>query len=289
MKLRYIISNYVKNVLSICKYIFQIEKATAPTRSFPGDPLPQGHPAPTRAPNRLIDLTKPLEDSDRTKNSHAGTIFDGPGVPVPSSGLFPASIDRPPVSHGLEADDGPLRPFVHIGGDGPQAVGGPGGPGLAPRPEPQHFPAPVREQPHTFPVQQFFGEQAPQTGPPLGSGSLLPQENSGSFVNLGNTGPELVSNQPSFSTFVDEKAFPDPVPPFDQGPGLVPPAAGFEGGIPFVNLGPGSGPGQIGPLGSDGPGHQGAFVDLGSPGGPEDIFDNGNGGLVRSLSVGQSW
>ena len=56
-----------------------------------------------------------------------------------------------------------------------------------------------------------------------------------------------------------------------------------------MNLGPGSAPGQIGPLGSDGPGHQGAFVDLGSPGGPEDIFDNGNGGLVRSLSVGQSW
>lgn len=193
------------------------------------------------------------------------------------------------MRHGLEADDGPLRPFVHIGGDGPQAVGGPGGPGLAPRPEPQHFPTPVRDESHTFPVQQFFGEQAPQAGPPLGSGSLLTQENAGSFVNLGNTGPELVSNQPSFSTFVDEKAFPNPLSPFDQGPGLVPQAAGFEGGRPFVNLGPGSGPGQIGPLGSDGPGHQGAFVDLGSPGGPADIFDNGNGGLVRSLSVGQNW
>ena len=165
---------------------------------------------------------------------------------------------------GLEAADGPLRPFVHIGVDGPQAVGGPGGPGRAP------LPAPGRDQ-------QLFGEPAPQPGPPL--------ENTGAFVNLGSSGPQLVSNQPSFSTFVDEQIFSDPLP-LDQGPGPVPESAGLGGGRPFVNLGPGSGP--LG-LESAGPGHQAAFVDLGSPGGPGNIFDNGQGGLARSLAVGQGW
>jgi len=265
----------------------EIEKATAPTRSFPGEPLPQGHSAPTRAPNRLIDLTKPIQDSDRTKNSHIGTIFDG-------SSQHPASIDRPPVSHGLGPDDGPLRPFVHIGGDGPQAVGGPG-PGLGPLQtisEPLHSAAPLLDQAPSLPVQQFFGEPSLDYGPPpldYDSGSLLPQENIGSFVNLGNSGP--VNSQPSFSTFVEEEPFSNPLPAFEQTPGPVPGVAGLEAHTPFVNLGPGSGPGPLGPLGPPGPEHQGAFVDLGSPGAPGDIFDNGPG-IGRSLSVGhveQHW
>ena len=140
----------------------QIERATAPTRSFPGDPLPSGqsddnddddddddplpsgHPAPARPPNRLVDLNSPLEPSLRTKNaqSHFGTIYDGADRPVPGSpplvsSLHPASpggpgaitIDRPPVDLG---PDGPLVPFVHIGEDGPRAVGPGGDPGLAP-------------------------------------------------------------------------------------------------------------------------------------------------------------
>jgi len=266
----------------------EIEKATAPTRSFPGEPLPQGHPAPTRAPNRLIDLSKPLEDSERTKNSNIGTIFDG-------SSQHPASIDRPPVSHGLGPDDGPLRPFVHIGGDGPQAAGGPGpGPGpLQPISGPLH--SPLLDQAPSLPVQQFFGEPAldyADYGSPLGaSGSLLPQDNTGSFVNLGNNGPQPVNSQPSFSTFVQEEPFSNPLRPFEQGPGPVPEVAGLEGHIPFVNLGPGSGPGPLGALGSAGPGpeHQGTFVDLGSPGATGDIFENRPGGLGRSLTVGQHW
>ena len=163
------------------------------------------------------------------------------------------------MTPGLEAGDGPLRPFVHIGVDGPQAVGGQGGPGLAP------LPAPGLDQ-------QLFGEPAPL-------------ENTGAFVNLGSSGPQLVSNQPSFSTFVDEQIFSDPLP-LDLGPGPVPQSAGLGGGRPFVNLGPGSGP--LG-LESAGPGHQAAFVDLGSPGGPGHIFDNGQGGVPRSLAVGQGW
>ena len=151
------------------------------------------------------------------------------------------------MTPGLEAGDGPLRPFVHIGVDGPQAVGGQGGPGRD---------------------QQLFGEPAPL-------------ENTGAFVNLGSSGPQLVSNQPSFSTFVDEQIFSDPLP-LDQGPGPVPQSAGLGGGRPFVNLGPGSGP--LG-LESAGPGHQAAFVDLGSPGGPGHIFDNGQG-LARSQGRG---
>ena len=263
------------------KNVFQIEKATAPTRSFPGEPLPQGHPAPTRAPNRLIDLTKPIEDSERTKNSNIGTIFDG-------SSQHPASIDRPPVSHGLGPDDGPLRPFVHIGGDGPRAAGAPG-----PGPGPLHSSSPLLDQAPSLPVQQFFGEPAldyADYGSPLdASGSLLPQENTGSFVNLGNNGPQPVNSQPSFSTFVQEEPYSNPLPPFEQGPGPVPEVAGLEGHIPFVNLGPGSGPGPLGPPGSAGSEHQGTFVDLGSPGAQGDIFDNRPGGLGRSLSVGQHW
>jgi len=333
----------------------EIERATAPTRSFPGDPLPSGHPAPARPPNRLVDLNSPVEPSLRTKNaqSHFGTIYDGAERPVPGSpplvsSLHPASprgpgaitIDRPPVGQDL-GPDGPLVPFVHIGEEGPRAVGPGGDPGLAPlqptfteplqsapilNPSPlpvspgqklgqiqgqhqpfvdlgpgpaalqQTFSGPLQSSPlldhldqsPTLPVQQFF-EPPLQSGPPPPPGSSFPaQEVTGSFVDLGDTGPQQpINTHQSSSTFVDEE--PLPLPP--RGP----PGPGQKAETPFVNLG--SGPAPLGPS----PGYeqiqqQGKqpFVDLGSSGLAGDVFASVRGvpldasGLGRG-SLSQLW
>ena len=135
-------------------------------------------------------------------------------------------------------------------------------------------------------MQTFFEEPVLHPGASLGtSGPLLTPDNTQPFVNLGG--------QPEFSTFVDQEPFSNPLPHFDQSPGPVPETPGLQGGRPFVNLGAGPSPlgssGSLSPLGLSGSGHQGSFVDLGTPGGPADIFDNVPSGLGRSLSVGQNW
>ena len=79
----------------------EVERATSPTRSFPGQGLPPGiHPGPTRPPNRLANLARPTEPSQRTKNALMGTVFDSP-----------AHVK--------------LTPFVHLGHEGPQLVSPP--------------------------------------------------------------------------------------------------------------------------------------------------------------------
>jgi len=103
----------------------EVERATSPTRSYPGEGLPQGiHPGPTRAPNRLVDLSRPIEPSIRTQNSFIGTVFDGS-----SSGYIPpSSISRPPLtSNGGQG----LTPFTAFGPEISQGLGAPlnGGPG----------------------------------------------------------------------------------------------------------------------------------------------------------------
>ena len=135
----------------------EVERATAPTRSLPGQAPPPGHPAPprwpdylyylnyqsiyikyylqqlfARPPNRLVDLTRPIEPSTRTKNAHQGTGGDMPRIErtgrLPHIILYPIAVfdgpalARPPVA----APAPPLRdmtPFVHLGSDGPRPLG----------------------------------------------------------------------------------------------------------------------------------------------------------------------
>ena len=79
----------------------EVERATSPTRTFPGQGLPPGiHPGPTRPPNRLANLAVPTEPSQRTKNAILGTVFDPPRLPH-------------------------IAPFVHLGQEGPQLVSPP--------------------------------------------------------------------------------------------------------------------------------------------------------------------
>ena len=95
----------------------EVERATSPTRSFPGQGLPPGiHPGPTRPPNRLANLARPTEPSQRTKNALRGTVFDPP----------------PPAQ---------LTPFVDLGYRDPQHLPQPGGPQLVP--PPQHLLQPI--------------------------------------------------------------------------------------------------------------------------------------------------
>ena len=79
----------------------EVERATSPTRTFPGQGLPPGiHPGPTRPPNRLANLAVPTEPSQRTKNAIFGTVFDSP--------------QRPHIT-----------PFVYLGQEEPQLVSPP--------------------------------------------------------------------------------------------------------------------------------------------------------------------
>ena len=57
-----------------------IEQSTSRTRLLPGEGLAATPTPPTRPPNRLIDLSKPVKESERSKNSRLGTIFDGQHV-----------------------------------------------------------------------------------------------------------------------------------------------------------------------------------------------------------------
>ena len=57
-----------------------IEQSTSRTRLLPGERLAATPNPPTRPPNRLIDLGKPVEESERSNNSRLGTIFDGQHV-----------------------------------------------------------------------------------------------------------------------------------------------------------------------------------------------------------------
>merc|ERR1711970_561031 len=54
-----------------------VEDHTSPIRLLPGEGLPPTPPPPTRLPvNRLQNRNKPVEESERAKNSRLGTIFD---------------------------------------------------------------------------------------------------------------------------------------------------------------------------------------------------------------------
>ena len=54
-----------------------VEDHTSPIRLLPGEGLPPTPPPPTRLPvNRLQNRNRPLEESERAKNSRLGTIFD---------------------------------------------------------------------------------------------------------------------------------------------------------------------------------------------------------------------
>jgi len=54
-----------------------VEDHTSPIRLLPGEGLPPTPPPPTRLPvNRLQNRNRPVEESERAKNSRLGTIFD---------------------------------------------------------------------------------------------------------------------------------------------------------------------------------------------------------------------
>ena len=55
-----------------------IEESTSRIRLLPGEGLPPTPGPPTRPPNRLLNLNEPVEESERSKNSRLGTIFDDP-------------------------------------------------------------------------------------------------------------------------------------------------------------------------------------------------------------------
>jgi len=167
----------------------EVERATSPTRSYPGEGLPQGiHPGPTRAPNRLVDLSRPIEPSIRTQNSYIGTVFDGP-----SSGYIPpSSISRPPLT---SAGGQGLTPFTAFGPETSQGLGGPGGlrDGLD-QLRSTHGLSPANGLDfHQQPPPTFVHHLQPQNVAPLSGGLNLqqppvggPSSAPGAFVHLGD-------------------------------------------------------------------------------------------------------
>jgi len=184
----------------------EIERATSPTRTFPGEGLPPGrHPGPTRPPNRLTDLSQPLELSDRAKNAIEGTVFDRPSPDFfnKNHGIIPTSVESPIRS---------VTPFVHIGDGGPSAVSGGSSPGL-----PAIHNQPVPASPVQLSSVPFTNIQPQvQDLPPPPPSNIFPGDIPDTFVNLGGQGS-------SFPTF------PEPLP-------------SIGGGRPFVNLGTGPAP-----------------------------------------------
>ena len=149
---------------------FQIERATSPTRTFPGEGLPPGrHPGPTRPPNRLTDLSRPIELSDRAKNAIEGTVFDRPPSDLQfiDHGVIPTSVESPIRS---------VTPFVHIGDGGPGPIGGGSSLGLPA----VHNQPPV--QLSSVPFTNIQPQALPDLPPPT---NQFPGEVSDTFVNLG--------------------------------------------------------------------------------------------------------
>lgn len=56
----------------------EIERATSPIRLLPGEGLPPTPRPATRAPNRLVNLQRPSEESVRSQNSQFPTVFGPP-------------------------------------------------------------------------------------------------------------------------------------------------------------------------------------------------------------------
>ena len=53
-----------------------IEGSTSRIRLLPGEGLPPTPAPPTRPPNRFVSFNEPVKESERSKNSQLGTIFD---------------------------------------------------------------------------------------------------------------------------------------------------------------------------------------------------------------------
>jgi len=56
----------------------EIERATSPTRLLPGEGQPPTPRPATRAPNRLVNLQRPVEESVRSQNAQLSTVFGPP-------------------------------------------------------------------------------------------------------------------------------------------------------------------------------------------------------------------
>jgi len=75
----------------------EIERATSPIRLLPGEGLPPTPRPATRAPNRLVNLQRPLEESVRSQNAQFPTVF---GPPTNSNNNF--QTDRRPNINTLQ-------------------------------------------------------------------------------------------------------------------------------------------------------------------------------------------
>ena len=75
-----------------------VEESTSRIRLLPGEGLPPTPAPPARLPNRLQNVNRPVEESERSKNSRLGSIFDdkqssfssfsSPNRDLPSDQLF---------------------------------------------------------------------------------------------------------------------------------------------------------------------------------------------------------
>merc|ERR1712215_151939 len=66
-----------------------IEFSTPRTRLLPGEGPPPVAAPPARPPNRLINLNQPVRESERSKNSKLGSIYDNHHSSKDSFGLSP--------------------------------------------------------------------------------------------------------------------------------------------------------------------------------------------------------
>eukprot|EP00091_Calanus_sinicus_P013140 TRINITY_DN2924_c0_g1_i8.p1 TRINITY_DN2924_c0_g1~~TRINITY_DN2924_c0_g1_i8.p1 ORF type:complete len:502 (+),score=84.83 TRINITY_DN2924_c0_g1_i8:216-1721(+) len=190
----------------------EIERATSPIRLLPGEGLPPTPRPATRAPNRLVNLQRPVEESVRSQNAQFSTVF-GP----PTNNNF--QTDRRPSINPLQnnfLESNQLQNNIPSGGfnSGPPPQNAP----LFPLEQPrdangQHVIRPFvnlnegtkfltgqEPAPHQRPQPEFIGHLNGGVGPssPNIGFSSSPQ-------NVGPSGPPL--NQGLGATFHPEASF----------------------------------------------------------------------------------